>query len=114
MSSILPPGVKRIKPIKLPEGALVPIAYASKISTIVGEVISAGVAVGIPKDSKKPGLIMEYSASGYRKEVEEIVRHMVFEGFKYRGYEVKRILSKTTQHKVKKIGAAFAGVVLWW
>ena len=67
MSSILPPGAKKIKSLKLPLGALVPVAYASKVSTIVGEVISAAVAVAVPKDPKKNGLIMEYSASGHKK-----------------------------------------------
>jgi len=114
MSSILPPGSKKIKPAKLPLGALVPVAYASKVSTQVDEIISAGVAVAIPKDPKKNGLIMEYSGAGHKQEIERIVRHMAEEGMRYRGYEVKEILSIAAQHNVKKIGAAYAAVVLWW
>jgi len=114
MSSILPPGSKKIKAIKIPEGSLLPVAYASKVSTIVGEMVASGVAVAIPKNPKKPGLIMEYSAAGYKKEVEEIVRHMAAEGMRYRRCKVKQIISKAVQHKVDNTGATFAAVVLWW
>ncbi len=114
MSSILPPGSKQIKPVKLPLGALVPVAFASKVSSQTDEIISAAVAIAIPKDPKKNGLIMEYSAAGHKQEVEKIVRHMAEEGFKQRGYELKEVLSISAQHNVKKIGAAYAAVVLWW
>ncbi|MFP4465712.1 MAG: pyruvoyl-dependent arginine decarboxylase [Candidatus Goldiibacteriota bacterium] len=114
LSSILPPGSKRIKPVKLPPGALVPVAYASKVSNIMGEVVASAVAVAIPKDPQLNGLIMEYSATGYKKEVEEIVRNMAEEGFRHRGYELKEIQSKAIQHKVRKTGSTFAAVVLWW
>ena len=90
------------------------MAYASKVSTIVGEIVASGVAVAIPKNPKKPGLIMEYSAAGHKKEVEEVVRHMAAEGMRYRKCAVKKIISKSIQHKVKKTGATFAAVVLWW
>jgi arginine decarboxylase len=114
MSSILPPNSKKIQPIKLPLGALVPLAYASKVSSVVDEVISAGVACAVPMDKNKNGLIMEYSAAGHKEEIEKIVRHMAEEGMKNRGYQIKTIYSIATQHTVKKIGAAFAAVVLWW
>jgi arginine decarboxylase len=114
MSSILPPNSKMIKPVKLPLGALVPVAYASKVSSQTDEVISAAVAIAIPKDKKKNGLIMEYSAAGHKEEVERIVRHMAAEGFKTRGYELKEVVSISAQHKVSKIGASYAAVVLWW
>jgi arginine decarboxylase len=114
MSSILPPGSKRIQPVKLPLGALVPVAFASKVSTQTDEVISGGVAIAIPKDPKKNGLIMEYSAAGHKEEIEKIVRHMAEEGFRQRGYELKEVVSISAQHKVAKIGAVYAAVVLWW
>ncbi|PKL91568.1 MAG: arginine decarboxylase, pyruvoyl-dependent [Candidatus Goldiibacteriota bacterium HGW-Goldbacteria-1] len=114
MSSILPPASKLIKPIKLPLGALVPVAYASKVSTIIGEVISAGVAVAIPENPKLNGLIMEYSGAGHKEEIEKIVRSMAEEGMKKRGYKIKEIKSIASQHKVNHTGAAYAAVVLWW
>jgi pyruvoyl-dependent arginine decarboxylase (PvlArgDC) len=39
---------------------------------------------------------------------------MAAEGFKTRGYELKEVVSICAQHKISKIGAAYAAVVLWW
>lgn len=113
MSSILPPRCKLISPIPLPPGALVPAAYVSITSDIPGEIISAGVAVAFPKNRREPGLIMEYSSKGHKKEIEEIVRHMAIEGMKYREREMRDLKSIAIEYKVKKIGAALAAVVLW-
>jgi arginine decarboxylase len=54
MSSILPPGCLEMnpRPVALPQGALVPIAYASLCSDAPGEVISAA-AIGIPEDETR-------------------------------------------------------------
>ena len=68
MSSIVPPHCKRISPIALPPGALVPAAYTSITSDVPGEIISAGVAVALPEDENQNGLIMEYSAKGERRK----------------------------------------------
>jgi arginine decarboxylase len=114
MSSILPPNSKKIQPIKLPLGALIPVAYGSKVSTQTDETISAGVAVAIPKNPKLNGLIMEYSGAGLKEEIERIVRHMAEEGFKARKYQLKSIQSIAVQHRVSNIGAVYAAVVLWW
>jgi arginine decarboxylase len=53
------------------------MAYSSKVSQIPGDIITASIAVGIPKDDTKPGVIMEYSASSHKEEAEEIVKNMV-------------------------------------
>ena len=60
VSSILPPGCEEMAPPPLPPGALVPAAYASVTSAVPGEVITAAVAVAIPEDEGRPGLIMEH------------------------------------------------------
>ena len=113
MSSIVPPACKKIKPVKLPFGALVPVAYASISSDIPGEIISAAVAVAIPEDNSKPGLIMEYSARGHIEEIENIARRMAEEGMSSRGEKIRNIAFQSMEHKVNKIGNAFAAVVLW-
>jgi arginine decarboxylase len=113
MSSIVPPRCKLISPIALPPGALVPAAYASITSDVPGEIISAGVAIALPKDKHRNGLIMEYSAKGKKEQIEEKVRQMALEGMKLRGWEVQDLNSIAIEYKVKKIGAAFAAVVLW-
>jgi len=115
MSSILPPGCIKIDPsiAPLPQGALVPVAYASRSSDMPGDVISAAVAIGIPKDEKNAGLIMEYSANDDEDVVVAQVKRMVEEGMKLRDRPIKEIVAKSATHKVISIGAVFAGVVLW-
>ena len=113
MSSIVPPHCQKVSPIPLPPGALVPVAYASITCDAPGEIISAGVAVALPEDEDQNGLIMEYSAKGKKQEIEEKVRNMAVEGMKYRGWKIKELTSIAVEHKVIKIGAALAAVVLW-
>lgn len=113
MSSILPPACEEISPQKLPYGALVPVAYASITSEMPGEIIGSAVAVAIPKDAAKPGLIMEYSARGHCDDIEKIVRNMALKGMEMRNEPVAEIRSISTQHEVQSSGTAFAAVVLW-
>jgi len=113
MSSIVPPHCQRISPIALPPGALIPAAYAAITSDMPGEIISAGVAVALPADENQNGLIMEYSAKGKRRKIDEIVRNMAAEGMRLRGWKIKDLNSITIEYKIKKIGAALAAVVLW-
>ncbi len=115
MSSILPPHCEELKPapLPLPQGALVPTAYASHRSDVPGEIISAAVAIGIPKDASLAGLIMEYSASAEEGVVVEQVKKMVEKGMETRKREIKEIVSISATLKVVSIGAVFAAVVLW-
>jgi len=113
MSSIVPPRCQLIAPVPLPPGALVPTAYAALTSDVPGEIISAGVAVALPEDENQNGLIMEYSAKGERRKIEETVRNMAIEGMKLRGWQIKELKSIGIEYKVKKVGAALAAVVLW-
>ena len=115
MSSILPPRCEELKPppVSLPEGALVPVAYASLCSDVPGEIISAAVAIGIPKDANRAGLIMEYSARAEESVVVERVKKMVEKGMEVRNRAIKEIMPISASYKVVAIGAVFAGVVLW-
>lgn len=113
MSSIIPPNCKEIKPIKLPMGALVPLAYSSIISNTPGEIITASMSVALPVNTDFPGLIMEYSSVGRQEQVEEIVKQMAVEGMKFRRRKVKEIKSIAIEHEVANVGCAFCGVVLW-
>ena len=113
MSSIVPPHCTLVDPIAFPPGAIVPAAYAAITSDVPEEIISAGVAIALPEDENQNGLIMEYSANGERRQIEEIVRNMAVEGMMLRGWEIKDLKSVTIEHKVEKIGAVLAAVVLW-
>jgi arginine decarboxylase len=113
MSSILPPSCKRIEPVKLPYGALVPVAYADMTSSVPGQTIAAAVAVGIPLDPELPGLIMEHHGVGTLADIEAQVREMAVQGMAYRNREVRDVVSIGAEHIVDAHGAAFAGIVLW-
>ena len=115
MSSILPPGCTEIKPrpTALPQGALVPVAYASITGDVPGETISAAVAIGIPEDASLAGLIMEYSARADEDAVCSQVIKMVEKGMEVRKRPIREIMSISSTFKVESVGAAFAGVVLW-
>ena len=113
MSSIVPPRCQLISPVPLPPGSLVPTAYASITSDVPGEIIASAVAVALPEKPDYPGLIMEYSAKGPKAEIEETVRQMAIEGMKLRGRVIKDLNSIAVEHRVQKVGATLAAVVLW-
>ena len=122
LSSILPPGCQQIEigDYKYPPGALIPVAFGAKKEGIKGFIpqgfLSAAVAVGIPKEDARPGLIME--TSGFYPDdttCEERVRNMVLEGMGYRSRSVKKILSISANIlclDIGQAGAVFAAVVL--
>lgn len=116
MSSILPPAAEEIsvKELVLPNGGLIPLAYAAFDGTTPGQWISAAIAVGIPEDDREPGVIMEFEDHAPLKNVEEIVRQMVVDGFEYRNRKLKEIKSLGVEHKVERCGAVFAAAVLWY
>jgi arginine decarboxylase len=113
MSSILPPRCKEVPPIRLPFGALVPVAYASASSDQPGEVISAAVGIAFPEDEEYPGLIMEVAGPGTLREMEEKVSRMAVDGMKMRGQPVQRVVTRGAEHRVNRLGVVFAAVVLW-
>jgi len=116
MSSILPPGAKQrvIGDINLPAGGLIPLAYASIDSTTPGRYISSAIAVGIPEDDAKPGVIMEFEDHSRLDNVESIVRQMVIDAFEYRKRKLKEIKSIGIEHKVENCASTFAAAVLWY
>jgi len=112
VSSILPPNTEFTPQIILPPGALVPVAYGKLTSNVPGTKIAAAVAVGIPKEGF--GVIMEYSGYTSGKEAEKIILGMVEEAFYNRKLKISRYLVKSVEHCVVKIGAVFAGIILWY
>jgi len=114
VSSILPPGAVQIEAPAIPPGSLLPVAYASVTSDIPNELICAAVAVALPQDKTLPGIIMEYSARGHREDAEQTAKIMVEKAMQNRKCAIARIDSMSIQHRVEKIGVAFAAVGLWW
>lgn len=113
VSSILPPGSQYISEISIPQGYLLPIAYASLSSRRSGELISAAIGVGISTE-KYPGVIMEFSGFCAKKDAEKEVSKMIIEAFEVRGIPLNKTIIKGVEHKVKELGCVFAGVPLWF
>ena len=112
VSSILPPKAEFTTQIILPPGAIVPVAYGKLTSNVPETKIAAAVAVGIPKEGF--GVIMEYSGYTSGEEAEKIIFGMVEEAFYNRKIKINQYLVKSIEHRVVKIGAVFAGVILWY
>jgi arginine decarboxylase len=113
MSSILPPAAKLIEPVKLPFGALVPIAYSEETWDEAGVVVSAAVAVGVPDDPELPGVIMEHHMRADEQACRENVIHKVEWAFQHRKFKLADLKVASASGKIVGIGSAFAGVVLW-
>lgn len=112
VSSILPPSCEYDPNLVIPEGSLVPIAYGAVVREAPGELISAAVGVGISENSF--GVIMEYSGICSAEEAKAKIEKMVREAFEVRKMELVDIKIAATEHKVEKIGCAFAAVPLWY
>ncbi|MGI6413961.1 MAG: pyruvoyl-dependent arginine decarboxylase [Syntrophomonadaceae bacterium] len=112
VSSILPPGCEYEPDLNIPPGALLPIAYGAITSTCPGQLIAAAVAVGVKNNSF--GVIMEYSGVCSKEEAETQVTRMVEEAFRKRGLALDEVKTASAEHRVEKIGCAFAAVPLWY
>ena len=114
LSSIIPPRCKRVNPIKIPEGAILPVAYSFIYSEDPGSTISAAVAVAIPEDPNLPGLIMEHSGYESLEKISKVAYNMAIEGFRSRGFTIKEIVVEGIEHRVENKGGAFASAALWY
>lgn len=115
VSSILPPGAQvsvasRDFKLEMPEGALLPVVYCAAVVEAPGNG-SAALALGVPLDERRVGVIFEAQASapGVRAEAEA----MVIEGMKMRQVEEYNIISTEATVTVREeFGAAVAAAVL--
>lgn len=113
VTSILPPGAALQDRHRLPPGTLAPAAYAALTSDVAGERIAAAVAVGVPADPDEFGVIMECSLVGTRADAERLIRSMVEEAFRMRAKPLQSIQVASVDHRVERVGAVFAAVLLW-
>ena len=117
LSSILPAKCVCVDKIDIPEGSLLPTAYATISSSKERDVISSAIGVGFPENKEFVGVIMEYSAINKAKdETEMIVREMIKEAFEIRGWKLKDIKSVAVSAEVEKEGetvTTFACIAEW-
>ncbi len=100
------------EPLTIEPGSVVPAVLSAVQSSQPGELITASIAIGFGKDSY--GMIMEHAGPGHPEEMEPIVRRMVEESFARRGLALDNVVVRSSTHRVERIGAAVAAVVLWW
>ncbi len=113
MSSVMPPGARPSDHLRedVPPGALLPVAFGFITSVEPGQVISAAVAAGITGASY--GVIMEHKGLASRAQIEREVVDMVREALRRRGLPIQEILIAAAEHRVERVGCAFAGIAIW-
>lgn len=113
VSSVLPPGVKKAKTIDLQPGSILHIAYAKYVSKAPGEIISAAIGVGLPKDENNIGVIMEFSGPVSEEEARETVFRMIIEAMKNRDIPLDDVEILSVSCTTKSIAAVFGGCAIW-
>lgn len=115
ISSILPADAKECDAITLEEGELLHTAYASISTNCLNKTVSAAIAVGIPVDNTKIGVIMEFSDNCTKEVAENKVSEMVVEAMKMRNYEIKeiKVLAVEAISEANSFVTAFAGLAIW-
>ncbi|AIF70276.1 pyruvoyl-dependent arginine decarboxylase [Palaeococcus pacificus DY20341] len=113
LSSVIPAHIEWIEKMpEVPIGMLLPTVYAHIESDEPGSTISAALGVGISEDNNG-GLIYEYSGYCTKEEAIEMVKKMVEEGFRVRGWKLKEFKVVVSEITVKdKPAAALAAVVM--
>lgn len=80
-------------------GTLVPVVYGTMASSYIGQTVSSAIAVGLPRDRTKTGVIFEAGLIGYCEAAEESARQMAQEALRARGvreFEIKMVSSELT------------------
>lgn len=115
VSSILPANIQKQKSVDIAEGSVLYTAFAHKTTNKSGEIVSAAIAVGIPIDKTKIGVIMEFSGNCSMLDAEKQVHTMVKEAMENRGYEIEKILSSVKEVCCdgKCFVTAFAALAMW-
>lgn len=113
VTSILPPLTKPGDFHKIPPGSVVFAAMASMTSEQPGTIISAAIAIGLPRDRSLPGVIMEGNFFADKETAERKVHQMAEVALKDRGYNEYDIESIAVSYSVKDCGAVIALCLLW-
>ena len=109
VSSILPSGTEVVPIPKFPAGDMVNCVLAYNSSDVIGDYITAVIAVATSDDF---GCVVENigvnrDVDDVKNEAEFMVRYMM----EIRGLEIKEIIIADESHIVKKHGAVVAAVV---
>ena len=112
VSSVVPTGAVMLdEPIPIGPGTLVPAVYATRHSNVPGETLCSVIGIGLSEDNH--GMIFEHSSDS-AEHAEKLVRQMVADAFEKRGMKLARMIVRSAEHKVEKLGCTVSVVVLWW
>lgn len=115
VSSILPIGCVQADTVDKLEGSALLVAYGSYSSNIPGETIASAVGIGMPKDKKQVGVIMEFAGVSDATAAEETVRQMVRDAMENHGIACKEILASSVEATVTagEYASVISSVALW-
>lgn len=111
-SSVFPPGAQLVDTVNLPPGSVVPCVYTSLIGKERSKRIAAAISLGIPEDSAKAGVVMEFSGKCSSEEAREETRKMVVEAMERRSIIEYDVKSVWVEHIVDTCGCVFAALLL--
>lgn len=112
VSSIFPPGAQLVDGVDLPAGSVVPCVYTSFVLEARKEKIAAAISLGIPKDTGKAGVVMEFSGKFSLEEARDRTERMVADAMERRSIEEYEVKSVYVEHRVESCGCVFAALVL--
>lgn len=114
LSSILPANCHRVNSVDLPQGTFLHTAFSSRIENRPGIMISAAIAIAIPKDKTLSGVIMEASGDYGIKIAGETVCAMARTAMEARRIAEYHIEMESISMKTMDgYNCVFAAVSIW-
>lgn len=115
VSSILPSECVYSPAVTAKPGSIVFAAYSTKSLNEQG-IISSTIGVGVPKDSKNIGVIMEYSNNGDAIVSESNVKTMVEGAMDLREIPIDKIKTTSIEATASndKFTTVFSALIMWW
>lgn len=117
ISSILPAGCMEAKELELRdgEGSALLVAYGSISSDTPGDLIASAIAVGIPKEIGRVGVIMEVAGHFDAKTADKEARKMVELAMKNHGIALAEIKSSSIEKRVEggKHACVISALAMW-
>ena len=118
VSSVLPAGteivnLKRTEPLNIVPGTFIPTVYSSITDNNINQKIASAIAIGIPSDNSKNGMIFENSVRDTLDKAYESVEQMIKESFEARNIEIGEILVEGSEFIVKhEFGCTVSAVIM--
>jgi arginine decarboxylase len=112
VSSVFPPHCELADSVEVPPGSVVPCVYTSFVGRERGERIAAAISLGIPGDSSKAGVVMEFSGNVSSVDARTEAERMVVDAMKRRSVGAYVTKSAHAEHEVESCGCVIAALLL--